>query len=637
NSLYDKLSGHATAKNNLVVANGQDASIAGDELVSLSINSSSSEGPTDDYRIKPDITGNGTGVYSTYETADDAYNSISGTSMASPNVCGTLLLLQQHYNNINGSFMRAATLKGLALHTADDAGTTGPDAVFGWGLLDSKDAARTITNNSDETLISELTLNNGDSYTIDAVSDGLTDLVVSISWTDPAGTANSGTNSSTPALVNDLDLRVTQGASTYYPYRLTSTTTNSNAGDNTVDPYEKIIIPDASGTYTINVTHKGTLASSQNYSLIVTGRVGTPASPRANFNANNLTPVETTETVNFYDLSDEIPTSWSWSFSPSTLSYVDGTYATSQNLKVRFNATGLYEVTLTVTNAQGTDSEVKTDYINVISNCSHCYSWGSADYGGYDFSISNVNFNTINKSSGTPVPTDANGNRYSDYTATSTDVTAGSSYDLSVDLYAGDSYKLAAIAWIDWNQDCDFDDPGEEYDLGTKVGNGTTSGSPVSITVPSTAVDGNTIMRVSCNYDSPGCSCETGLYGEVEDYIVNVINDCGTPSNLTAASITASSADLFWINNSDATNWDIEWGTTPYTFTGIPDENDVTSNPYSLSGLSVATSYDFYVRADCGADNTNVSDWAGPYNFTTKTMPPAISGVDVDDFYKDKG
>ena len=139
NSAYDKLTGHSTSKNNLVVANGQDANVNNDgTLNSVAISGSSSEGPTDDLRIKPDITGNGSGVYSTYDNADNAYNSISGTSMASPNVTGTLLLLQQHYNNINSSFMRSATLKGLALHTADDAGSSGPDAIFGWGLLECK-------------------------------------------------------------------------------------------------------------------------------------------------------------------------------------------------------------------------------------------------------------------------------------------------------------------------------------------------------------------------------------------------------------------------------------------------------------------------------------------------------------------
>ena len=148
NSSYDKLSGHATAKNNMVVANANDANIdASGNLTSVSINSSSSEGPTDDYRIKPDITGNGTAVYSSYESSDTAYNSITGTSMASPNVAGTLLILQQHYDNMNGSFMRAATLKGLALHTADDVGNSGPDVVYGWGLLNAKVAVDAISNN----------------------------------------------------------------------------------------------------------------------------------------------------------------------------------------------------------------------------------------------------------------------------------------------------------------------------------------------------------------------------------------------------------------------------------------------------------------------------------------------------------
>lgn len=86
------------AKNVLTIANAQDAVINADgSLSSVSINSSSSQGPSDDRRIKPDVTGNGTSVNSTVETSDTATGSMSGTSMAAPNVTGTLLLLQQHY------------------------------------------------------------------------------------------------------------------------------------------------------------------------------------------------------------------------------------------------------------------------------------------------------------------------------------------------------------------------------------------------------------------------------------------------------------------------------------------------------------------------------------------------------------
>ena len=274
---FDKLTGHSTSKNNLVVANAEDANIdANGNLISVSINSSSSEGPTDDFRIKPDITGNGTEVYSTFDGSDTDYRSITGTSMASPNVTGSLLLLQQHYNNLNNSFMRAATLKGIALHTASDAGATGPDAIFGWGLLNSKKAAETISARGDESRIEELTLTSGQSYTITVDSDGSSPLLASISWTDRPGTANEIVNSTTPVLVNDLDIRVTQNGTSYLPYRLTGPTTNSRA-DNNVDPYERVDVANASGSYTITVTHKGTLTGgSQNFSLIVTGLTGTP-------------------------------------------------------------------------------------------------------------------------------------------------------------------------------------------------------------------------------------------------------------------------------------------------------------------------------------------------------------------------
>lgn len=273
---YDKLTGNKTSKNNLVVANSQDAIIATNgSLTSVAINSSSSQGPADDLRIKPDITGNGTNVYSTFESSDNDYGSISGTSMASPNVTGTLLLLQQHYKNKNNRFMKAATLKALACHTADDAGRPGPDAVFGWGLLNAKKAAETITGNGLVSWISEETLQQGQTFTMTVNSNGVDPLQASIVWADVPGVANNGTNNDlTPALVNDLDIRITKATSTYYPWRLLANATSNavNNGDNNVDNVEKVSIPSASGTYTIIVTHKGTLQQGpQNFSLVITG------------------------------------------------------------------------------------------------------------------------------------------------------------------------------------------------------------------------------------------------------------------------------------------------------------------------------------------------------------------------------
>ncbi|MCD0467737.1 S8 family serine peptidase [Flavobacterium sp. ENC] len=279
---YDKLTGAATSKNNLVIANANDAVINATTgaLTSVTINTSSSQGPTDDLRIKPDLAGNGTSVYSTATLTstptpltNSSYGNATGTSMASPNVTGTLLLLQQHYKNLKGNFMRAATLKGLALHTADDAGVTGPDAKFGWGLLNAKFAAETITKNGTFAIIQEHTLPNGSTYSFPVTSDGVNPLIASISWTDPAGTANLGSivNVNTARLVNDLDIRVTNSAGTVLPYRLLSATVNG-LGDNTRDPFERIAITGAAGNYTVTISHKGTLVNgSQKYSVIVTG------------------------------------------------------------------------------------------------------------------------------------------------------------------------------------------------------------------------------------------------------------------------------------------------------------------------------------------------------------------------------
>jgi len=85
--------------------------------------------------------------------------------------------------------------------------------------------------------------------------------------------------------------------------------------------------------------------------------------PVADFVANNVAPVEG-ETVEFTDLSTNTPTSWLWVFTPSTVTFVDGTSSTSQNPHVQFDNDGVYQAKLTATNAAGSDDEVKEDYID---------------------------------------------------------------------------------------------------------------------------------------------------------------------------------------------------------------------------------------------------------------------------------
>lgn len=277
---YDKLVGNKNAKNNLVVANANPILNPSGALVILAINSSSSQGPTDDFRIKPDIAADGTNVYSSTAGSDTDYSTYSGTSMASPNTAGTLLLLQEYYHQLNSSYMMSATLKGLVCHTAiDDTTKPGPDPVFGWGLLNAEVAANTIKNdiNGNSATIKEITLNDGETYIYQFSSAGSGPISATICWTDPAGIVSSSPNNIlTPRLVNDLDLRLEDVSSTVFmPWKLDSANVAASAikGDNTVDNIENIDISSSvSGDYTLKVSHKGSLTNgSQAFSLILTG------------------------------------------------------------------------------------------------------------------------------------------------------------------------------------------------------------------------------------------------------------------------------------------------------------------------------------------------------------------------------
>ena len=598
NSLYDKLTGHSTSKNNLVVANAQGANIdANGNFVSVAISSTSSEGPTDDLRIKPDIAGHGTGVYSTYESSDNAYGTLSGTSMASPNVAGTLLLLQQHYKNINNSFMRAATLKGLVLHTADDAGTTGPNAIFGWGLLNAKKASETITGRGNQSKIKELTLTSGQTYTITVNSDGTSPLLASICWTDRPGTANQTVNLSTPVLVNDLDIRVTKSGTTYLPYKLTSVTANTKA-DNNVDPYERIDVASASGTYTITVTHKGTLTGgSQNFSLIVTGIAGEPVVCNATVPTGLSTSNITASGANVswtavpgatYDVRYRITGSSTW-----TTKAVSGTTTTLSGL----SASSQYEVQVrSKCTSSNSAYSASVNFTTLVVQLNYCDSKGNSASDEY---IQNVKLGTIDNTS-------TGGNGYSDHTSISTALTKGKAYTITITpKWTGTIYDEGYGVWIDYNKDGDFSDAGEQ--VWTKAKSKTTPVS-TSFTVPASASTGATRMRVILRYNATPTVCGTYNYGETEDYTVDI--GAGTPdtqaptapSNLTASNVAQTTLSLSWTASTDnvgVTGYDVYQGSTKITST--------TSTSANITGLTAATAYTFSVKALDAAGNVSAS------------------------------
>jgi PKD repeat protein len=92
--------------------------------------------------------------------------------------------------------------------------------------------------------------------------------------------------------------------------------------------------------------------------------ISTNVPPLAEFSASSVT-ANVGQTITFTDQSLNFPTSWAWSFSPATVTYVGGTNAGSQNPQVQFTAAGTYTVTLTATNSYGSNARIKANYINV--------------------------------------------------------------------------------------------------------------------------------------------------------------------------------------------------------------------------------------------------------------------------------
>lgn len=279
---YDCITGGGVGKNVMTVGavNGITNGYTNPEGVVMS--SFSGWGPTDDGRIKPDVVAKGVGTYSSTSSSNTAYSTLNGTSMSSPSVAGGLLLLQQHFNNTKSRFMRSSTLKALAIHTADEAGSNpGPDYRFGWGLLNVQKAAQTITLDGVTEHIVEDTLRPSQTWTLNVYSDGTTSLRATLGWNDPAATLVAHpnlTNNPSARLINDLDVRLIRQSdnTTFQPWILNPALPASAAttGDNIRDNVEQILLSAPSaGWYTIRITHKGSLRNNLNQlmSLIISG------------------------------------------------------------------------------------------------------------------------------------------------------------------------------------------------------------------------------------------------------------------------------------------------------------------------------------------------------------------------------
>lgn len=247
----------------------------------------------------------------------------------------------------------------------------------------------------------------------------------------------------------------------------------------------------------------------------------------------------------------------------------------------------------------------------------YCSSNGDSTSDEY---IGRVQLNTIDNSSG--AGTTSTG--YSNFTAQSTNLTKTSSYTITITpTWTGTVYSEGYSVWIDYNQDGDFGDSGEQVYTRSAT---TTTPVSGSFTIPGTATNGVTRMRVSMRYNNIPSSCGSFNYGEVEDYNVNIvgasnpeINIRGNGTNISDNDTTPSLTD-----DTDFGNVDITLGTNANTFTiqnlGTANLNLTGGSPYvTITGTNAG---DFTLTAN----PTTPIAASGNTTFTI-TFNPSATGL----------
>src|SRR6218665_1854829 len=561
---FDLITGHALGKNVITVAAVEEV-LNYTNASSVIMSDFSSWGPSDDGRIKPDISAKGVHTFSAVDGSNSSYAYYNGTSMASPSVAGTLLLLQQYYNQLNNNYMKASSLKGLMIHSADEAGIApGPDYKFGWGLINAEKAANIIKNKNLFSKIEENTLTNGETKEIILNSDGANPLVVTLAWTDPMGNLPSNTlDDPTPNLVNDLDIVISRDGIEYYPWKLNPSSVNAAAtkGVNNLDNVEKIELDaPAAGTYLLTIKHKGTLVNqSQNYSLIVSGIVTTDLWFHTLQNNIKLCKTDTDNATINFDFHTKNGFSNNVTFSVLNLPNGLSTVFTPANLS------GEGSFTL---NLSGISGLQKGKYNIIVKGQSGADTFEyPITLNIYDSNVSIPNLLT---------PTNSN---------------------LSV------NYNNTEFTWSS-------DSNSESYVLEISTDSNFST---------------KDVYTVSTNRYSKNLSIGTKYYwrvkgvnecGESGFSIVNTFNTyCDPPQYLQLVSAGTSSLTVSWSSNSSSGKWEVETvlaGTAPTGNGTIV----TSSSPYTITNLTKNTCYDVYVRIVCG-DEGSYSPWIKGGNFCT--------------------
>jgi len=675
--------------------------------------SSSSRGPTGDGRIKPDVTAPGTVIASlrsysaTYScaaqggssccsaggfTGSTDYILMSGTSMACPQVAGASALIFQWWkNNHAGALPSPAMNKAILINGAVDMGTADiPNNNEGWGRIHITNSinpgASTVYHDQDFSLT---TAGQTKSYTV-TVSNTSKPVRINVVWTDAPGAVYTGTTAAPnqpSVLVNNLDLTVTNGTSTYLGNVFASGQSTTGGTADSKNNVESVYLPaGASGTWTVTVKSttlngKGdpTLASNnQDYALVIqnatesTGGDTTPpttsvtsptngatVSGSITISANASDNVAVTN-VEFYRGTTLIgsdatsPYSVSW----DTTTVANGSYSlTSKAFDAAGNNATSIAVSVTVSNVAGPPALMAS--FDATRQAPLCGSGGKSCDTGTSIINGRANItggpetnqpNTINDScadgtAGT-YHSDESIDRLVVATNDGTALAGGKTVTVSATVWcytttpSSDSLDLYYTASI----------PGTGSPTWTLIGTQacTVGGAQTltrTYTLPSTGTQH--AVRANYRYTGSASSCSTGTYDDHDDLVFGVTQTADTTAPATSVTAPANGATVTGTitvsanasDNVGVTNVEFYRGgttligsdsTSPYsvswnTTTVVNGSYSLTSKAYDAAGNS-ATSTAVTVTVS----NTTAIDLTATYNATYKAPACGSGGKSCD-------
>ncbi len=241
-----------TAKNLIAVGNseGLRSELAGTSANNMDdLASDSSLGPTADGRIKPDLVAPGTAITGGRSGPDSLSGNIdtfhrwsSGTSHSAAQVSGAAALFASYYGQWTGERLTPSLIKAALINSAVDLNGQGtasgvPNGSEGWGRPNLKNMLISGVNIKYVNETTEFT-DTGQQPAIipGSVQNGSKPVRVTLVWTDPPGTAD-------PALVNDLDLEVTVGGTTYKGNVFANGVSVAGGVADTVNNVESVLLP----------------------------------------------------------------------------------------------------------------------------------------------------------------------------------------------------------------------------------------------------------------------------------------------------------------------------------------------------------------------------------------------------------